>query len=100
VIQTHRDPRTAIASACSLAAQATAGWSATFRGEVIGRDQLETWASGLDRFTAARARHDPARFCDVGYDGFVADPMGTVASARRRGNTGSRVDRFRHAGFR
>ena len=27
VIQTHRDPRTAIASVCSLAAQATAGWS-------------------------------------------------------------------------
>jgi Ni/Co efflux regulator RcnB len=80
VIQTHRDPRTAIASACSLAAQATAGWSTTFRGEVIGRDQLETWACGLDEFTAARARHDPARFCDIGYDDFVVNPMGTVES--------------------
>ena len=80
VIQTHRDPRTAIASVCSLAAQATAGWSATFRGEVIGRDQLETWASGLDLFTGARARHDPARFYDVVYDDFVADPLGTVAA--------------------
>ena len=80
VIQTHRDPRTAIASVCSLAAQATAGWSTTFRGEVIGRDQLETWASGLERFTKARARHDPARFCDIGYDDFVVNPLGTVAS--------------------
>jgi hypothetical protein len=80
VIQTHRDPRTAIASVCSLAAQATDGWSATFRGAVIGRDQLETWASGLDLFTGARARHDPARFCDIGYDDFVADPVGTVAA--------------------
>src|SRR5438552_331297 len=55
VIQTHRDPRTAIASVCSLAAQATAGWSTTFRGKVIGRDQLETWATGLALFTEARA---------------------------------------------
>jgi sulfotransferase family protein len=84
VIQTHRDPRTAIASVCSLAAQATAGWSTTFRGEVIGRDQLETWASGLDLFTAARARHAPARFCDIGYDDFVVNPMGTVESVYQR----------------
>jgi len=83
VVQTHRDPRTAIASVCSLAAQATAGWSTTFRGAVIGRDQLETWATGLDLFTQARARHDPARFYDVVYDDFVADPLGTVAGVYR-----------------
>jgi Sulfotransferase family len=78
VIQTHRAPRTAIASVCSLAAQASAGWSSTFRGEVLGRDQLELWARGLERFTAARARHDPARFFDVDYDRLVADPAGTA----------------------
>jgi hypothetical protein len=78
VIQTHRDPSTAIASACSLAAQATAGWSTTFTGEVIGRDQLELWASGLERFTAERARHDPAQFFDVSYDDLVADPVRTA----------------------
>ena len=80
VIQTHRDPRTAIASVCSLAAQVTAGWSTTFRGEAIGRDQLETWAGGLDGFTEARARQDPARFYDVEYDDFVANPLDTVAA--------------------
>jgi hypothetical protein len=78
VIQTHRAPRTAIASVCSLAAQASAGWSTTFRGEVVGRDQLELWARGLGLFTAARARHDPARFFDVDYGRLVADPAGTV----------------------
>jgi hypothetical protein len=78
VIQTHRAPRTAIASVCSLAEQAAAGWSTTFRGEVIGRDQLELWAYGLERFTAVRARSDPAQFYDVDYDDFVADPIGTV----------------------
>ena len=84
VIQTHRAPRTAIASVCSLAAQATAGWSETFTGAVIGRDQLELWARGLERFTAVRARHDPARFCDVGYDELAADPVGTAEAIYAR----------------
>ena len=52
-----------------------------FRGAVIGRDQLELWASGLERFLAERARHDAARFYDVRYEGFVADPFGTVEAA-------------------
>jgi hypothetical protein len=78
VIQTHRDPRAAIASVCSLAAQASDGWSQTFRGPVIGRDQLELWASGLERFLAERARQHAARFYDVRYEDFVADPFGTV----------------------
>ncbi|HEX9031704.1 MAG TPA: sulfotransferase [Streptosporangiaceae bacterium] len=80
VIQTHRAPRVAIASACSLAAHATDCWSRRFTGEVIGRDQLELWARGLELFMAARARHDPAQFCDVRYEDFTADPVGTVES--------------------
>jgi hypothetical protein len=78
VIQTHRSPRTAIASACSLAAHASAGWSPVFAGAMIGQTQLDLWARGLSRFTAERARHDPARFYDVRYDDLVADPTGTV----------------------
>ena len=78
VIQTHRSPRTAIASACSLAAHASAGWSTTFTGSVIGRSQLDLWARGLSLFSAERARQDPARFHDVRYDDLVADPVGTV----------------------
>jgi hypothetical protein len=80
VIQTHRSPRTAIASVCSLNEQASHGWSTVFRGEVIGRGQLDLWARGLDRFTADRARHDPAQFYDVDYQDLVADPIGTVRS--------------------
>ena len=53
-------------------------WSTTFTGAVIGRDQLELWASGLERFTAMRARHDPDQFFDVSYDDLAADPVGTV----------------------
>src|SRR5699024_2380604 len=35
VIQTHRSPRTAIASVCSLNARASDGWSELFRGPVL-----------------------------------------------------------------
>jgi hypothetical protein len=78
VIQTHRSPRTAIASACSLAAHASAGWSTAFAGPAIGRSQLDLWARGLSLFTAERATRDPARFHDVHYNDLVADPVGTV----------------------
>lgn len=80
VIQTHRPPAVAIGSACSLSAHATAGWSEKFAGAVIGSDQLELWARGLDKFTDGRTRQDQARFCDVWYDGFVTDPIATVES--------------------
>jgi Sulfotransferase family len=83
IIQTHREPATAIASVCSLAAQASAGWSEVFTGDVVGRDQLELWASGLERFSARRAQAEQdggggARFFDVRYEDLVADPVGTA----------------------
>lgn len=83
VIQTHRDPRTAMASTCSLSRATTEGWSKAFTPEVIGRTQLDLWARGLESFTEARSRHDPAQFYDVAYDDFVADPIGTVEAIYR-----------------
>ena len=78
VIVTHREPRVALASMCSLAAQASAGWSTSFRGPVIGRDQLGLWAAGTARFAAARARYPADRFVDVGYADLVADPLRVI----------------------
>ncbi len=78
VVQTHRDPRVAIASACSLSAEATRGWSTVFEGEVIGRTQLDMLSRAVADFASARERYDAAQFIDVEYDGFVADPVGTV----------------------
>ncbi|GGQ72778.1 sulfotransferase family protein [Couchioplanes azureus] len=80
VIQTHRAPRTAIASVCSLNARAARGWSERFAGATLGRGQLALWSRGVRRFLADRARHAPEHFVDVGYDHFVADPLGTVAA--------------------
>ena len=79
VIQMHRDPRTVVASASSLAMQATDGQSEIFRGDVIGRTQLELWARGAETFRAARTKYDPAQFLDIDYKDFVADQAGTVA---------------------
>ncbi|WP_028182983.1 sulfotransferase family protein [Salinispora arenicola] len=78
VIQTHRAPQDVIASVCSLNAQACAGWSELFHGEVLGAAQSRLWSRGLRKFMADRERHDPARFVDVDYDDFVADPIRVV----------------------
>ncbi|MGK3203529.1 sulfotransferase family protein [Amycolatopsis sp. MEPSY49] len=80
VIQTHRAPSTIMGSMCSLAEKAADGWSAKFRGEVIGRSQLDLWARGAEEFRTARAKYDAAQFCDVAYEDFVADPIGTVST--------------------
>jgi hypothetical protein len=84
IIQTHREPRSVIGSMCSLAAHATDGWSNSFRGQVIGADQLELWARGLEEFGAARAKYSPAQFLDVDYLDFTADPVRAVESVYER----------------
>jgi len=82
-VQTHRDPRIAIASACSLSAEATQGWSTVFQGEVVGRTQLDMLADASARFAEERRRHDAAELVDVEYDDFVGDPVGTVRAIYR-----------------
>ncbi|MBF6330209.1 sulfotransferase family protein [Nocardia transvalensis] len=83
VIQTHRDPATVLASACSLSEHAARGWSNTFSGKRIGETQLELWSRGLREFTAARRRYDPAQFLDIEFAELRADPLGTVETIYR-----------------
>jgi sulfotransferase family protein len=78
VVQCHRPAETLMASMCSLAEAATEGQSNAYVGATIGADSLDTWARGLERFSAVRAKHNPAQFYDVDYADFVADPIGTV----------------------
>jgi hypothetical protein len=79
VVQTHRSPHAAVASACSLSAHASRGWSTVFQGARVGRDQLDLLARGVDRFRRARAAYPAAQFTDVYYDDLVADPVSTAA---------------------
>jgi len=83
VVQCHRPAETIMGSMCSLAEAATEGWSNAYVGKTIGADSLDTWARGLERFNAARAKHDQAQFCDVDYKKFIADPIGTVEGIYR-----------------
>lgn len=78
VVQTHRDPRVAIASACSLSAEATRGWVHGVRGTGHRPDAARhaLWRVGAVPRGAVEVR--PAQFVDVQYDDFVADPAGTV----------------------
>ena len=78
VVQTHRDPVVCVASACSLAASTTAGWSTVFEGEQLGRDVLDLLSTEARIFSEARSQYDPARFVDVDYDDLVADPVSVV----------------------
>ena len=78
IVQTHRDPVVAIASACSLSAEATKGWSTTFVGDTIGRTQLDMLSKAVARFERERAAYDPAQFIDVDYREFVSDPVATT----------------------
>jgi sulfotransferase family protein len=83
VVVTHRDPVTAVASACSLAAHATEGWSTTFVGETIGRTQLDWVARSGRAFEAARPGYPAATFVDVRHDDLLNDPVGTLRSVYR-----------------
>jgi hypothetical protein len=83
VVQCHRDPVESVASACSLAATSTAGWSTAFVGEQIGADVLAQQAHEAGAFAEARAAASTGAFVDVDYPDLVADPVGVVRRIHR-----------------
>lgn len=90
VIQTHRDPRTIVASVSSLNSSASAGTSIVYSADVVGRDCLDLWARGASTFLDTRRKYNPDQFIDVHYEDFVADAPGVVESIYRR--FGMRLD--------
>ena len=78
IVYTRRDPVVAIASACSLSAEATKGWSTTFIGDTIGRTQLDMLSKAVERFERERAAYPAEQFVDIDYREFVGDPVGTT----------------------
>ncbi len=83
IVQTHRDPATIVPSVSSLNLAAMTGAYTDYDKPEIGRTNLELWGRGMDRFTEARPKYDPAQFVDVEYGDFVADPVGTVEAIHR-----------------
>jgi hypothetical protein len=78
IVQTHRDPARVLYSYCSL----ITGFRAIFEDGVdatdVARRQMELWAAGLERGIEARKGRDPARFFDLHFRDFVADPIAAV----------------------
>lgn len=80
IVWTHRDPAEVMSSYVSL----IAGFrELSVRPERIDRDaileeMMEIWAAGTERAIAARRSLPEAQFCDVYFDDFVADPVGTA----------------------
>jgi hypothetical protein len=77
VVMTHRDPARSIPSVCSLNAAARRSHDRAADSERLGREQLELWARGVERFSAARER-TPERFVDVHFGELLVDPAGTL----------------------
>jgi hypothetical protein len=77
IVLTHRDPLECIPSYCSMMAFLMRDRRRLDKRE-LGPTVLEYVARSLERGLAARTRCDPARFLDVDYRSFVADPLRTV----------------------
>ena len=78
VVHTHRDPATALASWCSLAATIGRGTVASLDLGTLGRSWLDFWAEAADRAVVGRSTLDHRRFHDVRYDELVTDPLRDV----------------------
>jgi len=78
VVLTHRHPVKLIPSVCSLNSRFRAGMDNTPDPVAHGREQLELWGRGIDRTMEARRSRDAARFFDMDFRDFVADPVAMV----------------------
>jgi len=78
VIQTHRDPWTVIRSYTNM----VASYRSFFEGEAdrtaIARAEMESWAGAAERAIPVRGEFPRARFYDLHFGDFMADPIGAV----------------------
>jgi Sulfotransferase family len=80
VVQTHRDPRTALGSVASLTLSLQSAFAGPLDLAEIGREVVQSWTEGLARAMRVRqAGTIPAeRFFDIHYHDLIADPIGTI----------------------
>jgi hypothetical protein len=78
LVQTHRDPSSAIPSVCSLNAGFRRGLERAPDAAALGREQLALWERGLERMLAFRRSRPGLRCVDVQFRELAADPAGTA----------------------
>lgn len=78
IVQTHRDLRQVIPSACSLVANFRGTVSSEVDLHRIGQESVRNTGISLGRDATARAIHPAARFFDLPYRELVAAPMAAV----------------------
>jgi hypothetical protein len=80
IVQTHRDPRTAVTSFCSMVAHGRGVFSDDVDPIEVARHWTRKVRRLMERSIAVRATADPSRFLDVSYYALVEDP---IAQLRR-----------------
>ena len=78
VVQTHRDPRIALASFCSMVAHGRGMFSDQVDPAEIGRHWCAKTHRVVERAMAVRAASPAGQFVDVSYDDLMADPIAEV----------------------
>ncbi len=78
IVQTHRDPRTVMASYTSFLAKIRRMHEKTVDSAQIAREQLESWGVAADAGLAYRKKHGDAPFYDLQFADFMSDPVGAV----------------------
>ena len=80
LVQTHRDPVTAMASVASLSSVLHQAFSRQREASRFGHEVTNRWTNGLERSLELRrsGRVSPERVVDVQYRELARDPMATV----------------------
>lgn len=78
IVQTHRDPRTVMASYTSFIAKIRRVHEEVVDPEAIAKEQTESWGRAADAGLEARKLRGPEQFYDLHFRDFMADPIGSV----------------------
>jgi len=78
VIQTHRDPRTVMASYASFLSKIRRMHEVEVDLAYIAREQMESWAHAAEAGMRYRDAHGSDQFYDLQFRDFMADPIGSV----------------------
>ncbi len=103
IVQTHRDPIELIPSVCSLCASARRALNRDTETKAFGRATLALWQHSIEAMLRDRRAHPSARFFDLSFARFRADPLAAIRDIYDyfdlpyRAETDAAIRRFREA---